>query len=133
MAKQIRKNFNTVPRAKKPARTDTDGRIYASKLEMKRARYLRLLMRCDPPQVLTFAKQPEFQLGDQKYTADFIVLWADDTWQVEDVKGGPDTERFRMIKRLWPKYGPCRLAVMEQPHGRGPFRGREYIEGKAQT
>ncbi len=129
MGKQIRKNFKAVPRAKKPARTDTDGRVYASKAEMKRADDLRFLLRCE--QVLTFAKQPEFQLGDQKYTADFIVLWADGTWQVEDVKGGPDTERFRMIKRLWPKYGPCRLAVMEQPHGRGSFRGREYVEGKS--
>lgn len=132
MAKRITKRQNLIPVSAVPKRTDTDGRTYHSQGEMVRARELRAMLRSTL--LLTFSKQPEFELGDQTYKADFFVVRDDAVWWAEEYKPtGPYDERFRMIKRLWGLYGPCALVVIERPHGRGACKVRERIKGKAAT
>lgn len=131
MAKRITKRHGLIPVSSVPKRTDTDGRKYHCQGELARARELRLLLR--DTLLLTFSKQPEFELGDQTYKADFFAVRDDGIYWAEEFKGGPYDERFRMIKRLWAKYGPCKLVVIERPHGRGPCKVRETIAGKAAT
>jgi hypothetical protein len=77
----------------KPARskygnkkTSVDGTVYASKREADRAATLKLMVQAK--QVITFFEQVPFKLpGNREYLADFVVLWPDFTWSVEDAKG----------------------------------------------
>lgn len=92
-----------------------DGVRYASRTE---ARWIcgRLLeVRAGVLKSVTL--QPRYQLGDIAYRADAEVLDAQGNLWAEEVKG-IETERFRLVRRLWPKYGPWPLHVIKR-RGRG--------------
>lgn len=58
---------------------------------------------------------PKQRLGDISYTADFSytnLSIQGRPFIVEDVKG-QERERFRLVKRLWPKYGIGTLRIMK--------------------
>lgn len=93
---------NAAP-VKKPSkmhnvRTELDGKMYASKKEANRAAELKLLLA--GKEVVEFFEQVPFLLpGGIKYKADFVVLWADGHWTVEDTKGFLTTE-YKLKKKL---------------------------------
>jgi hypothetical protein len=81
--------------------------------------------------ILWYAKQPVFRLGDdQLYTADFAVMNDDGPW-AEDLKGGPPERSFNRIKRLWEKYGPMPLYVLERKGRR--IMTREVVRNEEAT
>ena len=52
------------------------------------------------------------ELGpDFATTVDFMVDEGTAAWHVEEVKGAED-KRFKIVKRLWKKYGPCPMHVI---------------------
>jgi hypothetical protein len=70
----------------KNKKTSLDGRVYDSKCEADRAAMLKLMVRAK--EVILFFEQVPFPLpGNREYLADFVVLWPDFSWTVEDVKG----------------------------------------------
>lgn len=67
-------------------RTVVDGISFPSKAEA--ARYIELKQLRDAGEIAWFVRQPMFDLpGGVKYYADFLIVWADKTVTVEDVKG----------------------------------------------
>ena len=106
--------------------TVVDGVRYASKAEARRAQELKRMVQCGAYNKVE--RQPLFQLGDVRYRADFQIWAKGDPWGdswVEEVKGF-ETPRFRLIKRLWRRYGPCRLVVLKR---RSNEWACEFIEG----
>ena len=91
----MRHKFNVSP----PEARTRDGIKFASKKEMHRYDELVILKRGG--EVLTFLVQaPAFRLpGGVRYTADFLVFWADGRVTVEDVKG-MRTESYKAKKRM---------------------------------
>ncbi len=89
-------------------------RTYASKAEMIRARELELLRQQGVVRVVR--EQPVFKLGeDFTYRPDFVVQDAaplNVEW-AEDVKGH-ETIRFKVVRRLWAKYGPMPLRILKR-------------------
>lgn len=74
-----------------------DGILFDSQLEAKRYDDLRLMRNAG--EVVMFLRQPKFDLpGGTKYTADFLVFWANNSVTVEDVKG-QRTEVYKKAKR----------------------------------
>jgi len=70
----------------KNVRTDYNGEIYDSKHESNRAAELVLMARAK--EVVQVFEQVPFRLpGNRVYKADFVILWPDGTWTVEDAKG----------------------------------------------
>jgi len=70
----------------KNRKTSLDGTVYASKREADRAATLKLMVQAR--EVISFFEQVPFSLpGNREYLADFVVLWPDSTWTVEDAKG----------------------------------------------
>lgn len=113
MAKQVFKRHGLVTTVKAEERTDVDGTVEDSKAQLHRATELRILVRHH--EIAWFAKQPEFQLGDDHtYRADFIAGNLTGLIHAEEVKGGPDDREFRQTKRLWRKYGRMNLYVLEK-------------------
>lgn len=64
-------------------------------------------------------RQPRYTLGDIAYRADLEVCDNQGNVWAEDVKG-VETQRFRLVRRLWPKYGPHPLHVIKR-------RGRRWF------
>lgn len=104
-----------------------NGRKYASKSEMHRAMELATLVKVG--QIKSVREQPRFTLGHKAivYVSDFEVFDGERTW-VEEVKG-KETPKFRMVRRLWPDYGPCPLLIFKRPK-RGRGWDREVVKGK---
>lgn len=70
----------------KNKKTSLDGTLYDSGHEAERAAQLKLMVKAK--QVVQFFEQVPFPLpGGRIYKADFVVLWPDMTWTVEDAKG----------------------------------------------
>lgn len=85
-----------------------DDVLYDSKLEVKRAIELDLLLRSGA--ITGWQRQVRFELGpDFATVVDFVVTNAKTTW-VEEVKGF-ETPDFKRIKKLWRRYGPIPLLV----------------------
>jgi hypothetical protein len=101
-----------------------DGVRYASKAEAEWVSYRLFLLRVG--QFAAVRRQPQYQLGDIRYRADDEVTDLDGHVFAEDVKG-VETPRFRLVRRLWPKYGPCPLRVVKC---RGRKWSIELIPGK---
>src|ERR1700723_850368 len=76
----------------------TIGKIrFSSGLEATRYKQLRLLEK--DGQVQFFLLQPRFELpGGTKYVSDFLIVWADGSITVEDIKGF-QTQKFKMQKK----------------------------------
>lgn len=88
-----------------------NGRLYASKAEMRYALDLEELVRMR--QIQGFAEQPRVQLGaDTVYRPDFIVIDQHRGSYFVDVKGAEPRE-FRRIKKLWAKYMRVELRVVK--------------------
>ena len=85
-------------------KTVIDGKRFDSKKEGGRYAELRLLDRAK--EVVRFFEQVPFLLtANIEYIADFVVLWADGHYTVEDVKG-VRTDVYIMKKKLFrEKYG----------------------------
>lgn len=89
------------------------GVRYASKAEGARAVHLDMLVRTG--KIGWWIGQPKFRLGcpENIYVADFLVVGTDGrVLRVEDVKG-METQKFKRDRRLWKRYGPCRLWVVK--------------------
>lgn len=98
-------------------RTEYRGRTYDSKAEADRAAELDVMQRSDA--IRAFVPQPALQLTDSvRYTADFLVVDCDGNAWYEDVKG-VETERFRVIRQLWPSTAPLELHVLKRRRGGG--------------
>ena len=95
------------------------ARSFDSKGEADRAAHLRLLERAGEISGLQF--QVTFRLTDAEigYRADYVYVERGRT-VAEDFKG-VETERFKIICRLWAHYGPCLLRVTARAR-RGGFR-----------
>lgn len=95
MANGLRHKFGVAP---KEARTE-DGITFHSKREMLRYQELKLARAAGA--VVQFLPQaPAFVLpGGVRYTADFLVFWADGRVTIEDVKGHR-TEAYQAKKRI---------------------------------
>ena len=87
---------------------------YASRIEAQRAAELALLQRAGT--ITELHEQPRTLL-----TADEISYKPDFCYRengqliYEEVKG-VETERYRIIKKLWAHYGPAPLRVMKRGH-----------------
>lgn len=67
-------------------KTPLDGKIYASAHEADRAAHLKMMVKAK--EIIMFFEQVPFDLpGGHTYIADFVILWPDFTWTVEDAKG----------------------------------------------
>ena len=99
------------------------ARSFDSQGEAARANCLRLLQRGGEISDLQF--QVTFRLTEAGigYRADFVYVEKGRT-VAEDFKG-VETERFRLICRLWRFYGPCLLRVTKRH--RGGFRVAQEI------
>lgn len=106
-------------------RTVYDGATYGSRAEAEHARILDLEIRIG--EILAWIRQVTFPLGpDFKTRVDFLVFAAPGACRVDEVKG-VETARFKTVRRLWPKYGPCELHVLTK---KGTTWTREVIPGK---
>lgn len=88
------------------------GWRFDSKAEARRCMDLDNLIRAGV--VRWYLRQPTFRLGvpENVYRADYLVLNADGSTHVEDVKG-VETSKFRRDVRLWESYGPFDLHVIK--------------------
>lgn len=92
------------PSKYKNRRTMVNGTTYDSEKEANRAAELALL--CTAGEVIKVFEQVPFPISDKrKYVADFVVLYPDGHWEVEDAKGML-TDVYK-IKRdlIFEKYG----------------------------
>jgi hypothetical protein len=108
-------------------RTEYNGVTYDSKAEAEHAALLdreqRALL------IRGWWRQVNVPLGsDFKTRVDFLVFTDNGQCHVEEVKG-KETDKFKTVRRLWPKYGFCELHVLEK-HRNGSWT-REVIQGKA--
>lgn len=87
-----------------------DGKVYASKYEMERAKELRQGIACEVFREVI--EQPRVSLGCREniYVPDFIVIGQTFAW-FEDVKGH-STAAFNKNKKLWAKYGRLPLHIL---------------------
>ena len=93
-------------------RTSVGPRTYDSHGEACRAVQLQLLQRASEISDLQY--QVTFKLTDAEitYRADFT--YQDKGRMVAEDFKGVETERFRLIKKLWAHYGPCLLRVTKR-------------------
>jgi hypothetical protein len=100
------------------------SRSFDSGGEAARAMHLRLLQRAGEISGLQF--QVTYHLTEARigYRADFVYQEKGRT-VAEDFKG-VETERFKLICRLWRFYGPCLLRVTKRAK-RGGFRVAQEI------
>ena len=108
--------------------TEYAGRRYASKAEARRARELDALRQSG--EVRFWIPQPIFSLGPAGivYRPDFLVVPDRGGAWAEDVKGR-ETERFRLIKKVWMEHGPCDLRILRLV--RGAWETETVIGGMA--
>lgn len=100
-----RSKYQTGPAADRRWR----GRTYASLAEKLRAQQLH-----GRPDLQLVLEQSRFRLGcdENVYIADFVVVARDGTVWAEDVKGA-STAAWRRQRRLWLRYGPIPLRVLD--------------------
>lgn len=93
-------------------RTTIGARTFDSKGEAYRAGQLALLQRAG--EISDLQHQVTFRLSDAEitYRADFTYT-EKGRMVAEDFKG-VETERFRIIKKLWQHYGPCLLRITKR-------------------
>ena len=129
-SKAAQSKYRVAARSK---RTDDDGIVYDSALEMKRMYELEESKRLG--EITEYLYHVRVRLGDIVYETDFMVIGPRSTinrecslypvW-FEDVKG-VETPSFRRVRKLWPKY--MKLTLMILKRGRYGWE-REMIHGK---
>lgn len=117
-----RNKYNVSP----PADRTFDGKVYASKAEMERAKELRFYI--ERGDFMEVVEQPRVSLGcrENVYVPDFLVIPYPGTVNsipqgsahYEDVKG-METAAFRKNLKLWSKYGRLPLHVLTAKRGGG--------------
>lgn len=91
-------------------KTEYDGIVYDSIAEARYAQSLDLMVISN--EVTFWLRQVNVRLGKDFATkVDFLVFERDAVYFVE-VKG-VETSRWRLIKRLWGKYGPLSMKVVK--------------------
>jgi len=111
--------YNVAPKNERTYR----GVVYHSKAEAIRAAELdRIEAACN---IDNWERQVKFRLGDVDYVADFVVRLGAEYW-VEEIKG-VETQRFKLIRKLWAKYGPCPMLIYKRKKDRWTI---ERLEGK---
>lgn len=96
--------------------TSLNGRSYSSKIERDRGDFLELLQKAGA--IVNLKYQPRYflSMAQISYHADFEYKERRGNGWVtiaEDVKG-IETDRFRIIKRLWLCYGECPLRIVKR-------------------
>ena len=113
----------------KPADRKYNGVTYDSKAEMLHAQALDLYTRTGV--IRGWARQCQVQLGpDFKWRVDFLVFNNDDTVDFDEVKG-VETSEFKVVRRLWAKYGPAMLHVLKRQ--RNGTWTTEKVKGKQEA
>jgi hypothetical protein len=109
-----RLGLDVPPKASKYKNVPTtyNGVRYASKKEAERAGALDFLVKHG--RVNWWIAQPKFRLGcaENVYVPDFLVMMPDIGVHAEDVKG-VRTAKFARDVKLWKRYGPCDLWIIE--------------------
>jgi len=107
----MRVSYNKYRVSPKHERT-WNGTLYASKAESVRAMELQMLLKGGS--LLLVEEQPRFKLtlADIVYVSDFRVRDDDGREWVEDVKGVL-TARFKVIAKLWARYGTLPLVILK--------------------
>jgi len=87
-----------------------NGRLYDSKKEAKHAGFLDMCRRAEKPsdRVVLWLPQVSFRLSTgNRIIVDFVVLFADQRWEIHEVKSKPTkTPLYKLKKRLFEKeYG----------------------------
>ena len=85
--------------------------VFDSKAEM--VRWQEHLVLIKTGHVTHVNRQVKVMLGDIPYVVDYQVLESLEKWWMEEVKG-VETPRFKLVKKLWPKYGPCPLVILKR-------------------
>lgn len=109
-------------------RTVYNGVTYDSKAEAEYASLLDLWVKAG--YIHAWIRQVTVPLGpDFKTRIDFLVFATPDEFDFREVKG-LETARFKTVRRLWAKYGPCELHVLKK---KGTIWSREVILGKREN
>ena len=91
-------------------RCEHDGLKFPSTKEGNRYLQLKLLQRAG--EVVFFLRQPAFDIpGGVKYSADFLIFWANGTATIEDVKGFK-TPGFIVKKKIVEALYPVEIEVI---------------------
>jgi len=94
-------------------RATANGIKFPSKLEARYFQKLNQLVAAG--EVVMFLRQPLFDLpGGNTYRADFLEFWKDGTVRVVDVKGMPETESFKIKKRLVEEAYPVEIEIIKK-------------------
>lgn len=101
------------------------SRSFDSKGEAERGATLRLLQRAGEISELQFQVTFHLTAAAIGYRADFVYV-EKGRMVAEDFKG-VETERFKIICRLWRHYGPCLLRVTKRARGNRGFRVAQEI------
>jgi len=85
-------------------KTKLDDKTYDSKREANRAAELKILQKAG--EIVQIFEQVPFELpAEIIYKADFVILWRDGKWTVEDSKGY-QTDVYKLKKKLFfDRYG----------------------------
>lgn len=102
-------------------RTEYNGRTYASKAEANRAMDLDALLAAG--EIDGWKAQPRVELEPGIRCRPDFEVWGKTHW-FEDVKGA-ETERFKLVKKLWRLHGPADLHVLHVKSGQV-----ELVQGK---
>lgn len=106
-------------------KTEYRGVKYDSKAEARYAMRLDLLVRAN--EIHSWQRQVTIQLGPDFTTkVDFLVFTKYGAVEAHEVKG-VETPRFRDVRRLWAKYGPCTLVIVKGSDDRFKY---ERLEGR---
>lgn len=87
-----------------------NGKVYDSRAECEYAQILSVKLEAGA--IIEVVEQPKVMLGDLRYFADFLVIEKDRQFYI-DVKG-METQTFRRVKKLWPKYGRLDLHILKK-------------------
>ena len=109
-------------------RTRVGDVTYDSRIEAVRMGQLRLSLKAG--EIRCWSRQPQFKIGPTEitYRADFLVVGIDGAIWVEDVKGHT-TERFALMKQLWPKFGEYPLHVLHRNKKAWDIKILETVNG----
>lgn len=104
------------------------SRLYDSKGEAERGAQLQLLEMAGEISDLQFQVQFNLTRANITYRADFTYMERG-RMVAEDFKG-VETDRFKLICKLWNAYGPCVLRVTQRNRRGGFCIKREIMPGK---
>ncbi len=113
---------NAQPKRKKGSKfravkAEFRDRMFDSKLERDRAIELTALMDSGHISDLKFQVTYTLSKAQITYKPDFV--YTEDGREIAEDAKGIETDRFKIIKKLWKAYGPCPLRITKRRNGRG--------------